>query len=466
MPAVDTDLTGVVVAARGGDRQAREELAARALPLVYTVVARALHGDPDLDDVVQDTMLRAVRDLPMLRDPGQFRAWLMAIAVRQVGTHLHRRRTYGARVAPLDEALDVPREDPTLLHAALSEQRRQVARAGRWLDPADRMLLSLWWLEQIGQLTREELAEATGVRGAHVRVRLQRMRDQLELSRSVVAALDAVPPCPRLSAGWDGTPSPLWRKRLARHVRTCAACARASAGLVPTERLLDHALLPVPAGLAAAVLSDGGVPGGVVKSSLLAKAMAALAHHPLALTAAGGLLVAVVAATVPWSPAAPPPPAPAPPPATAAAAALPLGPISLEAADSPGRYAATARNLGVLVRVDAAGPTALRRQATFEVTSGIADARCFTLRTAAGWYLRHSSWRLRSAPEERSPLFRGDATFCARAGSLPGSVSLESSNYPGWFLRHRDGELWVDRADGSAGFQADTAFVVRAPLAG
>ncbi|MEV4539207.1 sigma-70 family RNA polymerase sigma factor [Asanoa sp. NPDC049518] len=459
MPVVDTDLTSLATAARGGDRHALDELSARVLPLVYTVVARALPGDPDLDDVVQDVMLRAVRDLPTLREPGQFRAWLMAIAVRQVSTHLHRRQVAGARVAPLDDAVDVPLQDPTMLHAVLSEQRRQVARAAQWLDPADRMLLSLWWLEQVGHLTRQELAEAIGARGAHVRVRLQRMRDQLELSRSVVAALAAG--CPRLDAarsGWNGEPSPLWRKRLARHIRDCATCQQAGVGQVPMERLLDHALLPVPVAVAAAVIGEGR-PAGAAKASLFAKAVSALGAHPaVSVSTVAGLLAVVVALAVPWSPETPPP-------APAAVTALPLGPAALEAVNQPGQFAATSRTLGVVEKVDATSDETVRRRATFVVTAGVANSQCSTLRTADGGYLRHQSWRLRASLDEDTPLFRGDATFCVRPGAAPDSVSLEASNYPGWYLRHRGGQLWVDRDDGSAAFWADSSFFVRPPWA-
>ena len=68
-----------VEAALAGDRAALDDLLREHLPLVYNVVGRALFGHPDVDDVVQETMLRVVRQLPDLRDPGRFRAWLMAI---------------------------------------------------------------------------------------------------------------------------------------------------------------------------------------------------------------------------------------------------------------------------------------------------------------------------------------------------------------------------------------------------
>src|SRR5690348_5839671 len=85
----DSDLIG---AARAGDRRAAAELVERYLPFAYTVVRRALDDTADADDVVQETMLRAVADLPRLRSPDSFRAWLAAIAVHQVGTHQRRRR--------------------------------------------------------------------------------------------------------------------------------------------------------------------------------------------------------------------------------------------------------------------------------------------------------------------------------------------------------------------------------------
>jgi hypothetical protein len=104
--------------------------------------------------------------------------------------------------------------------------------------------------------------------------------------------------------------------------------------------------------------------------------------------------------------------------------------------------------------------------ATFQVVAGLADATCFSFLLPDGRYLRHSSWRLRVYANDGSALFRGDVTFCARPGSVAGSMVLESSNYPGWFLRHRDNELWVDQSDKSAAFLADSSFWTRAPLAG
>jgi RNA polymerase sigma factor (sigma-70 family) len=516
----DTIRPNLVVAARAGDRQAVDDLVAASLPLVYTIVRQALGDDPDTDDVVQDVMIRALRQLPTLRKPESFRPWLTAIAVNQVGTHLHRRATGAGRTTPLDEAVAVPDpgaaiEDLTMLQLELSAQRRQIVRAGYWLDPDDRVLLSLWLLEVAGELSRAELAEALATSVAHAGVRIQRMRRQLEASRELVAALDARPRCPELDAAaadWDGTPSPLWRKRLIRHTRSCPVCAGPASTIVPPERLLTgSALLPAPIGLTAAVLGNtgglaasstaaagvSGVSAGV-KAGLLGQLLQSVVAHPIAASVAAGALAAGAAVTVTSLPATTPqsprtiaspavtgparatpsaarPVTSAPRPTAAATARTqPAGPVTLapgkpvsvESADEPGTFVTTADDLGVLVPVTSAGDYPVRRQATFTVLAGLADPGCFSFRAADGRYLRHSSWRLRLDGDQGTPLFRGDSTFCTGRGATAGTVTLESANYPGWFVHHRGRQLWVDQTDGSTAFRTQASFRLRAALAG
>ncbi|MFF4966194.1 hypothetical protein [Streptomyces sp. NPDC001037] len=49
-------------------------------------------------------------------------------------------------------------------------------RAPRWLEPGDRSLLSLWWLERAGELSRAEVAQALVLPPQHTAVRVQRMK--------------------------------------------------------------------------------------------------------------------------------------------------------------------------------------------------------------------------------------------------------------------------------------------------
>ncbi|WP_372459977.1 RNA polymerase sigma factor, partial [Streptomyces anatolicus] len=248
----------MIRAARDGNQQAQDALVAEYLPLVYNIVGRALNGHADVDDVVQETMLRVLGGLDGLRDPDTFRSWLVAITMNQIRGHWRERAT-GAIPAgggPTDgyDVVDPGADfvDLTIARLGLSGQRRETAEATRWLDEDDRALLSLWWLESAGELTRPEVAEALELSPQHAAVRVQRMKAQLETARVVVRALAAAPRCDglgQLTAGWDGVPSALWRKRLARHARDCSVCAGHWSDLVPAEGLLV-ALGLVPAGAA------------------------------------------------------------------------------------------------------------------------------------------------------------------------------------------------------------------------
>ncbi|MGW5420523.1 sigma-70 family RNA polymerase sigma factor [Streptomyces sp. NPDC003943] len=521
----DADHADLVVAAQAGDDRAREELIAAYLPLLYNIVGRALSGHADVDDVVQETLLRVVRDLPALRAPESFRSWLVSITLRQINTHWQRQHALADRTTVIDEARRIPDAaaepvDVTILRLHVSDERRRVVEAGRWLDPDHRMLLSLWWQECAGLLSREDMAAATGLTVAHVGVRLQRMREQLELCRTIVTALEADPRCPQLDgtvAGWDGHHASVWRKRIARHTRDCPVCTATSAERVPAELLpLSLTTLAVPAALIAALAAKGLLSGTAASAAGLAAAapvavgtttggsglhgaligkLQTVTAHPLVSLATGAVLIAGTATYATWpepaprvpgvtaaptvgtptplpsrtttsagpSPASPSPASPPSVGPSAVPGTVPLGAQSLESADSPGLFVTYTGDFAALGSVAASGSAQARQRVTFTVVGGLADTRCVTFRAADGRYLRHSYLRLRLSTDDGSALFREDATFCPRPGAVAGSVTLHAHNYPGSVLRHRDGGIWLDGSDGTRAFAGQASFIVRSP---
>ncbi|MFT7838165.1 sigma-70 family RNA polymerase sigma factor [Saccharothrix sp. BKS2] len=260
-----------VKAAQRGEPGALDALVAAYLPLVYNVVGHALGGHPDTDDVVQETMLRAVDGLSRLEKPESFRSWLLVIAMNQVRDR-HRRN----QPLPVDhEVLD--RADPgadfadlAITRLQLTGQRREVLAATRWIGDDEREVLSLWWLEQVGRITRAELVKALDLTPQHAAVRVQRMKAQLDSARVVVRVL-AMPRCGELAevvADWDGHPGALWRKRIVRHARECRRCGRGFDDLAAVDGLVARIpLVPVPAGfdlLDPAPLDPGLVDPGLV----------------------------------------------------------------------------------------------------------------------------------------------------------------------------------------------------------
>ncbi|GLZ32468.1 hypothetical protein Lesp02_46560 [Lentzea sp. NBRC 105346] len=319
MEATTGELSELVDAARAGDRRALDELVTECLPLVYSIVRRSLSSDAD--DVVQDTMIRVVRGIRGVREPGRFRSWLVAVTVNQIRQHRKNHRTAATPLLEVDDQADPNAEfvDEALTRLGMSRQRQEIELAAQWLDQNDRDLLALWALEQAGHLTRADVTSSLRLKTHHVTVRVSRLKQRVEATRLLVRALSATPRCPQLAKvahDWSGEPTPLWRKRFRRHVTECRRCSRAGADLLPAERLLmGSALLALPAGYAASVLS--AVHSAPPVALAASHGFAELVTGKTALVAAGAtatiaLVLGVVIAPAVLAPTAAPTSAPAP----------------------------------------------------------------------------------------------------------------------------------------------------------
>ncbi|MGP3964184.1 AbfB domain-containing protein [Nonomuraea sp. 3N208] len=95
---------------------------------------------------------------------------------------------------------------------------------------------------------------------------------------------------------------------------------------------------------------------------------------------------------------------------------------------------------------------------TLRVVPGLADPKGYSLVDAEGRYLRHKNFLIRFDANDGTALFKRDATFHARQGTVAGSVRLESVNYPRRFVRHSGDRLRLDKALDTAVFRADSSF--------
>ncbi|HEY3143509.1 MAG TPA: sigma-70 family RNA polymerase sigma factor [Acidimicrobiales bacterium] len=86
----DDDLPILVEAAVHGDDVALSELVRRTQPVVWRVCS-ALGSRGLVEDLVQETYLRAMRALPSFRGDAPVRAWLLSIARNVCADHVRRR---------------------------------------------------------------------------------------------------------------------------------------------------------------------------------------------------------------------------------------------------------------------------------------------------------------------------------------------------------------------------------------
>jgi RNA polymerase sigma-70 factor (ECF subfamily) len=141
----------LVERAMHGDQEAFGSLAAASIDRLSGAAGLILHDPDAADDAVQEALVRAWRDLPGLRDPDRFEAWLYRIAVRACHDQLRRRRREPANqqeqrfeiamaadeiggVADRDElatalgGLSDPQRTAVVLHYYVGMSHRQVAQ--------------------------------------------------------------------------------------------------------------------------------------------------------------------------------------------------------------------------------------------------------------------------------------------------------------------------------------------------
>ncbi len=127
--------------ARRGDHDAFAELVDGALRRL-DAAARLILRDPYLaQDAVQEGLIRAWRDLPGLRDPDRFDAWLHRLIVNaclDLGRR-RRRRPIEVELSPID-SLSVPD------HSGAFAERELVDAALRRLDPGHRAVVAMHYL--------------------------------------------------------------------------------------------------------------------------------------------------------------------------------------------------------------------------------------------------------------------------------------------------------------------------------
>jgi RNA polymerase sigma-70 factor, ECF subfamily len=169
-PEVPEDVRWVA-AAQDGDRAAFGQLYERYARMVHGVLlARVPVGE--VDDLVQDVFMRALRRLSTLRETVSFGAWLAAIA-RNVANDYHRRSLPEEPLTEDGSDQEIPGGTSC---ADQDELALRILEAVRSLSETYRETLILRLVEG---MTGPEIAARTGMTHGSVRVNLHRGMEQL-----------------------------------------------------------------------------------------------------------------------------------------------------------------------------------------------------------------------------------------------------------------------------------------------
>ena len=163
----------------GGATDDFAELVRRHQSRVFATLHRYERDAQKVEDLAQETFLKAWRALGQFDGRAPFEHWLARIAARVALDHLRKekRRQNEIGLPELgDDALDWLRSDDEKNELDVRSAAELLELAMRELSPADRMVITMQELE--GRSVKE-IAVAMGASGVAVRVRAMRARSKL-----------------------------------------------------------------------------------------------------------------------------------------------------------------------------------------------------------------------------------------------------------------------------------------------
>ena len=174
----------LVRAAQRGDHEAFEVLATSAGDRLYAVARLILRSADLAEDAVQEALVRAWRQLPSLRDPDRFDAWLHRLLVNACADQGRQLRRWSSEVRSLPVEPSIP--DDTGAVAV----REQLERGFERLRPEQRAVVVLHFYSgfsatEIARMLR--IPEGTARSRLHYATEAMRAALQADARQPVVA---------------------------------------------------------------------------------------------------------------------------------------------------------------------------------------------------------------------------------------------------------------------------------------
>lgn len=154
----------LVIGAQNGDREAFAALVHMTSDRMYALAARILRDNDLAEDALQGALITVWRQLPTLRDPDRFEAWVRRVLVNACYAEARRRRAWAANVRVL------PVDGPAAPDGIVSiDDRDALDRAFRRLTVEQRAVFVLH--HHVG-LPLVEIADTLGIPAGTARSRL------------------------------------------------------------------------------------------------------------------------------------------------------------------------------------------------------------------------------------------------------------------------------------------------------
>lgn len=156
-----------------GDSLAFQTLVRRYLPMMRAYALKLTKNSSDADDALQDSLLQAWQKLDTLKDPEEFKSWIMTLTGRKC-IDLIRKRKPSADIADFHH---LPSLGSTPEESAVSHSEFAVLAQALSGLPLDQQ--RIWLMREYGGCSYQEIAQTLGTSTASVRGKLARARAKL-----------------------------------------------------------------------------------------------------------------------------------------------------------------------------------------------------------------------------------------------------------------------------------------------
>ncbi len=174
----------LIQASLSGDRRASERLYQKYHNQIYSILAQRISDRDTVDDLMQDTFVRAYRSLHTFKGQAAFSTWLTQIALNTYRSHLRAQQVRKNWVSQT--------EDPEVIHNVIRdlipgnrpdqivENRERIALVQKSIQNLPERYRKAMWLRYVMDWSYEEITQVLQVPIGTLKTWLFRARQQLK----------------------------------------------------------------------------------------------------------------------------------------------------------------------------------------------------------------------------------------------------------------------------------------------
>lgn len=167
-----------------GEKELYEILLRRNNQKLYRVIRSYIKSDAEIEDIMQNTYLKAFEKLYQFKNRSTYSTWLIRIGINEVLARLNEKN----KVINLNYQ-SINTETPTILEMPdtnqLNPEKKIIRQEAKQLlensiDALEVKYRTIYMLREIEEMSIKEISECTGISIANVKVRLHRAKNMLK----------------------------------------------------------------------------------------------------------------------------------------------------------------------------------------------------------------------------------------------------------------------------------------------